>query len=127
MDYLGQDLDSTDVSSITKNLINKLSSSIGWTISLGNSSDSSAVDTDNKHLSTVSHTNCMNLEYKNQCQIFMMAVQAIKDDAPINKIDTDWMALFFDRARLIYDKDSQRIWEYLPYKSTNQIQSQNLL
>ncbi len=49
-------------------------------------------------------------EYVNQNDIMQLACKSIRTDADLEKVETDWMDLFFSKAKLVPSNDFQDIW-----------------
>lgn len=58
----------------------------------------------------ISNANKILKEYINQHDIVKEGIKYLSDKAEPEKVDDDWIALFMDKARLISDKEFQKIW-----------------
>lgn len=58
-------------------------------------------------------------EYANCRTIFEDARQKFEKNADINKIDVDWIDIFFDKAKLVNKKDMQIIWSCILAQEVN--------
>lgn len=111
------------------NLINKLSNAVGWIVT-HETPEKIAVDTYIKDIQNSSYDPITKAalisqakktikEYCNQYDIISKAIEMLEPTAQPNSIDSDWLGLFADRARLISDSDFQRIWANLLAEECN--------
>lgn len=105
---------------VANNLINKLSSAIGW-IATHNTPNRVAIET---YISDIQNSNFDPLtkavlinnarktikEHRNSSEIVEVALQALSPSANPNDVDDDWLAQFMDKARLVSDKEFQILW-----------------
>lgn len=107
-------------SDVVNNLIDKLSNAVGW-VATHETPTKIAIDT---YIKDVQNSNCDPLtkaalianakksvkEYCNQYNIVSKAIEMIGPTAQPYNIDSDWLAQFMDKARLVSDSDFQVIW-----------------
>lgn len=105
---------------VANNLINKLSSAIGW-IATHNTPNRFAIET---YISDIQNSNFDPLtkavlinnarktikEHRNSSEIVEVALQALSPSANPNDVDDDWLSQFMDKARLVSDKEFQILW-----------------
>lgn len=58
----------------------------------------------------ISNANKILKEYINQHDVVKEGMKYLSDKAEPEKVDDDWIALFMDKARLVSDKEFQKIW-----------------
>lgn len=104
------------------NVVNKISNAIGWKFTrLGSKQD--AVDffvksikkrTDMPMLAQsaiISNSQKIIKEYSNQNDIVKIAIDNLANEtAQPEKVDNDWLFLFFDKAKNISNKEMQLLW-----------------
>ena len=105
---------------VANNLIDKLSAAIGW-IATHDTPYRSAVDT---YIQDIQNSNYDPLtkaaliskakktikEYGNQQDIVRIAIDSMKPHATPDSVDSDWLAQFMDKARLVSDAEFQILW-----------------
>ena len=105
---------------VANNLINKLSSATGWVVT-HSTPKREAISTYIKGIQEsdldpltkavlISNAKKTIEEYSNQCSVVQNAVNSLKPTAKPEKVDTDWINQFMDKARLVSDADFQLIW-----------------
>ena len=105
---------------VTNNLINKLSSAVGW-IATHDTPNRVAIET---YINDIQNSNFDPLtkatlisnarktikEHRNNSEIVKIALQALSPSANPNSVDDDWLAQFMDKARLVSDQQFQILW-----------------
>lgn len=105
---------------VANNLINKLSTAVGW-IATHDTPYRTAVDT---YIQDIQNSNYDPLtkaaliskatktikEYGNQQDIVRIAIDSMKPQAIPDSVDSDWLAQFMDKARLVSDAEFQILW-----------------
>lgn len=108
------------LATVPNNLTDKLASAIGW---IANHDTPSRIAT-NTYIQEIQNSNYDPLtkaalisnakksikEYCNQNNIVNIAHKSLKPTAQPENIDSDWLAQFMDKARLVTDSEFQMIW-----------------
>jgi hypothetical protein len=80
-------------------------------------SDVAVSEVQRRAIERLTHEECRKQE--NIERISAMAIGDLAPDAQPEKLDTDWVAHFFDRGRLISDKQMQELWGRLLAEQAN--------
>ncbi len=115
--------------SLLDKLIDKVSDGIGW-IATHDTPNRIAVKTyieeiEKSNLPPLEKAACISQakktlkEYINQQEVLIKCGSLLKENAKPECIDNDWIAVFFDKVRLISDDDVQRIWSRLLAEECN--------
>lgn len=122
-------IDLAPLCGVANNLIDKLSSGIGWVVThdtpdrlaqktyieeIQNSDFSPLVKA-----AMISEVNKTIKEYVNQVNIVKVAIDNMNSDARPNDVEDDWLWQFMDRARLVSDEQFQVIWGHILKEECN--------
>lgn len=113
-------IDCSGISDVANNLIDKLTSGAGW-IASRKTPAKIAVNT---YIEDIQNSNYDPLtkaalisrakktikEYCNQKDIVEVALASLQTEGRFEEVDDDWIAVFMDKARLISNKEVQKIW-----------------
>lgn len=117
-------------SDVLNNLIDKLSSATSW-IATHQTPSRAGIDT---YIKDIQESNLDPLtkaaficnakkiikEYSNQNDIVKIAVQSLLPSAKPQSIDSDWLAQFMDKGRLVSDEQFQILWGNILAEECNQ-------
>lgn len=117
------------LSDVANNLIDKLSNAVGWIVT-HETPARIAVDTyikeiQNSNYDTITKAALISKakksikEYCNQYNIVSKAVEMLAPTAQPENVDSDWIAQFIDKTRLVSDLDFQTIWANLLTEECN--------
>ena len=108
------------IGEVLNNLINKLSGAVGWIVNRDTPSkiaiEAYIADIKASNLEPLTKAALIsqarkNLkEYCNQNNIFNIAVANMSNTAKPEAVEDNWLALLFDKARLVSDENFQLIW-----------------
>ena len=113
-------IDFGKLSEVANNMINKISSAIGW-IATRETPKRAAINTyieeiQNSNLSTLTKSaliyNAKKIikEYVNQNNIIQRAIPLLTENGNVSAVSDDWIASFMDKARLVSDEEFQMVW-----------------
>lgn len=115
------------------NLINKLAGGVGW---IANKETPRKIaiktyieDIQNSNYDPVikaaliSRAEKTIKEYCNQNDILKIAIESLDETAKPEDVDDDWLNQFMDKARLVSDKEFQRIWGKILSEECNNVNS----
>lgn len=119
----------TALSSVANNLINKISSAIGW-VFMHDTPNRIAVKSYIEELeksklpalqkaALISRAKKDIKEYANQCCVVNGAFQYLDETAKPEELEEDWVAQFFDKVRLVSNEEFQLIWSRLLAEECN--------
>lgn len=108
------------IAEVANKLIDKISDATGWIVShdtpkrIATATFIQGVQDSNYDPLTkaalISNAKKCIKDFCNQNDIVNIALQAIKPDAKIEKVNDDWLAQFMDKARLVSDLEFQILW-----------------
>lgn len=122
-------IDLAPLCGVANNLIDKLSSGIGWIVThdtpdrlaqktyideIQNSDFSPLVKA-----AMISEVNKTIKEYVNQVNIVKVAIDNMNSDARPNDVEDDWLWQFMDKARLVSDEQFQVMWGHILKEECN--------
>lgn len=113
-------IDLQPLADVANNLIDKLGSAVGW-IATHDTPYRTAIDTYIQEIQSsnydpltkaalISKSRKTLKEYCNQQDIVRIAINSMKPHAAPNSVDSDWLAQFMDKARLVSDAEFQILW-----------------